>query len=187
MSVVPFLLSSSKTLSITGATLAGRFCVHEFLPPQTPVASYSMSAPDRQNEGDGRDIQCDDDGKWKGFCIASGTTISAAPFVHRIPSVGICIPWRQSTRVLSRGGPSIDHNHAELVVKGVRPSLLFTRQPIKPPDGFSLEPPSLLALGRKLVLLGDTCRLRSPWRYPDPGPNLEDSSNGDPSVIDSLE
>ena len=63
----------------------------------------------------------------------------------------------------SRGGPSLDSNHVELVVKGIRIPLLFTRQPIKPSGGFSLEPPSLSALGRKLVLLGDTCRLRSPW------------------------
>ena len=73
-----------STLNITGATLAGGYCVHEFLSSQTPISSCSMSTPDRHpNEDHGQDIQCDDDGKWRRFRRASGITISAAPLVHR--------------------------------------------------------------------------------------------------------
>ena len=175
------------TLNITGPTLAGRFCVHEFLSPQTPVPSCPVYAPDRHpNEGDGRDIQCDNDGKWNGFHIASGITISAAPLVHRskeqillrfprgqvlflpqslVPCVGYVFhegdrpePFSEEAHI----GP-IDRNHAELVANGIRAprsllgKLLSTRQLIKLPDGFLLEPPSLSVPGRKLVILGDTC------------------------------
>ncbi|KAF8343183.1 beta-lactamase-like protein [Cantharellus anzutake] len=87
------------TLQLTGATLAGTFSVHEFLAVQTPVASCPAPISDtRPNEGHGRDIQCDSDGKWKNFQEASGITISAAPLEHRGNSlcwVSISAPGRK--------------------------------------------------------------------------------------------
>jgi len=154
------------TLNITGATLAGRFSVHEFLSPQTPVASCSMSAPDKHpNEGDGRDIQCDDDGTWKSFQRASGITISAAPLLHRVPCVGYVFREDNRPEPFSEEAhlAPIDRNHYELIARGTRVprsllgKLLSTRQPIELPDGFLLEPPPLSIPGRKLVILGDTC------------------------------
>ncbi|KAF9503150.1 hypothetical protein BS47DRAFT_1356401 [Hydnum rufescens UP504] len=153
------------TLKLTCSELYGKYAVHELLSSGTiPSCGCDINEP-HPNEIPGRDILCDEDGKWLAIeREAHGMSIDAGPLVHRVPCIGYVFTEPPRAEPLSQEGhiEPITRNHAALISAGHRNPrallgrLLSTRIPISLPDGTTLYPPPLSIAGRKIVVLGDT-------------------------------
>lgn len=102
---------------------------------------------------------------WKNLTKVAGVSISAAPILHRCPTVGYVFdePDSSSTNVtpqtfnaLERNAAALEAEHGIKNPKSLLSKLIKARQPVHLPDGTLLEPPELDVHGRKVVILGDT-------------------------------
>lgn len=174
--------------------LQGKYVVHELLWPEqlqqqqreatASTSSYgyaetqvpltaAVHGPQRiipllplhESELPGRDIVLDEDtASWSNFASVSGVSISAAPVLHRCPTVGyvFCEP-PQASPLPSDTFQRLDANAERLLSeRGVRNprslvgKLLKQRERVDLPDGTFLDPPPLDIKGRKICVCGDT-------------------------------
>ena len=102
---------------------------------------------------------------WPHIAVIDGVNVSAAPILHRVPTLGYIFnePPSASTSVTPEILTALDANAIALESeqniknpKSLLGKLLKDRQTLHLPDGTTLEPPKLDVRGRKLVILGDT-------------------------------
>lgn len=184
------LLRTQLTLCYT--TLSGKYVVHELLWPGQRATTSQEDAKDLvapQLESDvelagsihgpirvipemplhaselpGRDIVLDEVSKsWPNFTTIDGIRISAAPILHRCPTLGYVLEEADSASPLPADTMQrLDANAEGLREKGVaNPRALISklvkqRESVKLPDGTTLHPPPLDIKGRKMCICGDT-------------------------------
>lgn len=122
--------------------------------------------PRPETELPGRDIVMDKHTcTWPSITtVAGGVRISAAPILHRCPTLAYVIEEPTAASPLSQEDRRrLDDNAAGLLSRdGIRHPRSLTnrivkdRQPVDLPDGTTLEPPPLTIPGRKLAICGDT-------------------------------
>ncbi|CAE6526807.1 unnamed protein product [Rhizoctonia solani] len=158
------------TLRITQTSLSGKFAVHELLSGDDipyPCGSGAM----HYNETEGEDFRPSSDGYWREIVKDGDWTVNAGPIKHRETALVFLLEASSPTpfNQLEHLGP-LERNAEALNRQGIRHPrsllgrLLRTREPITLPDGTVINPPPLSILGRKLVILGDTC---DPWAMKD--------------------
>ncbi|CAO1637679.1 unnamed protein product [Parajaminaea phylloscopi] len=184
------LLRAQLTLCYT--SLTGKYVVHELLwPGQRPTsnqeASAALAKPELESDIDlpgathgplrvipelplhpselpGRDIFLDESSKaWHDITTVDNLSISAAPILHRCPTLGFVLREADSASPLPHDTfKRLDENATLLKEQGVNNprslagKLVKEREVVELPDGTRLEPPPLDIKGRKLCICGDT-------------------------------
>lgn len=184
------LIRAQLTLCYTNLT--GKYAVHELLwPGQNPTSSVASqedipnpsleSAVDLEGsvhgplrvipelplhsaELPGRDIWMNVSSKsWPTFAVVGGIAISAAPILHRCPTLGYVLLEQDLASPLPEDTlKRIDANADQLRAQGVSNprsligKLVKNRETVDLPDGSRLDPPRLDIKGRKLCICGDT-------------------------------
>ncbi|PWN22191.1 hypothetical protein BCV69DRAFT_281196 [Microstroma glucosiphilum] len=121
--------------------------------------------PFHESELLGRDIVLDEaTASWSDFTSVNGVSISAAPILHRCPTVGYVFKEPpQASPLPSDTFQRLDANAERLLSeRGVRNprslvgKLIKQRERVDLPDGTFLDPPPLDIKGRKICVCGDT-------------------------------
>ncbi|KAI8070926.1 beta-lactamase-like protein [Gongronella butleri] len=154
------------TLNSTYAALERCYRVHEILqdddpedtsedlhPQELPGRNYRLDA----KEGDALPAHVILD-------IGNGFKVTAAPIVHRVPTLGFVVqePEIAGNLDMAELRPHLMRNADALRAQGIKqPLSLLSKlqrqgEPIDLPDGTRLMPPAKVR-GRQVVILGDTC------------------------------
>ncbi|UZJ54662.1 hypothetical protein CBS101457_003982 [Exobasidium rhododendri] len=122
--------------------------------------------PLHENELPGRDVRLDEATvSWPHISLIDGVSITAAPILHRCPTVGYVFNESPSSSISATPEmlEALDANAEALAIRqkirnprSLLGKILKERKTVQLPDGTVLEPPPLDVLGRKVVVLGDT-------------------------------
>ncbi|KZS99018.1 hypothetical protein SISNIDRAFT_545856 [Sistotremastrum niveocremeum HHB9708] len=148
-------------LQITQPNLIGKYAAHELLvsgeQPTTCVQEELF-----KNELPGRDILCDVSGVWRDFETSEGMSVDAGPILHRIACIGYVFREPPILKASPEFLSILDNTPRAFLPTGVQQPRqllrdLLANRPIQLKNGDILQPPSVAEIGRKIVILGDTC------------------------------
>lgn len=176
-------------LSLCYTSLEGKYVVNElrwrqqassssseqpgaFLETESPLLG-AVNGPRRtipelplhESELPGKDIFLNEESaSWQDFTTVEGVSISAAPVLHRCPTVGYVFREPPQAAPLPKDTfQRLDANAEQLLqqrgIKNPRSlvgRLLNQRESIQLPDGTTMDPPPLDVPGRKICVCGDT-------------------------------
>jgi ribonuclease Z len=174
-------------LTLCYASLSGRYVVHELIWPEQIETSSSGSSqletdrpltgavngpqrvipdlPRHASELPGNSIVLDTAScTWPQFTTIDGTKVSAAPILHRCPTLAYVFEEpSKASLLLNDTIQRLDANAAGLLAnngtrnpRSLLGRLVRDRVNIELPDGTTLHPPPLDVAGRKVVICGDT-------------------------------
>ena len=125
--------------------------------------------PPHASELPGKDILLDPETcSWRDFATipnqGTNITVSAAPILHRCPTLGFVFQEDDTHAPLSQGmldlldanGPALREQQGMKNPRQLLGRILKSRESVTLPDGNTIDPPPLDRPGRKIVILGDT-------------------------------